>query len=106
MYMLKKMILIGLVFATATTVFGDALADITAQIAAKTKEKEQFEASLVELKKILDQKSKDGSSVQQISQIQLSIQGISEQVTAIAKVISDLNDKLAVIKVQPVSLAS
>ncbi len=106
MSMLKKMIFIGLVLGTATTVFGDVLSDLTAQIAEKTKEKEQFEASLIDLQKMLDQKSKDGSPAQQISQIQLSIQGISEQVAATSKVIQELNDKLSVVKAQPVAAAS
>jgi hypothetical protein len=47
---------------------------------------------------------KDGSTVDQISQMQLSIQAISDQKDRIEKTIKDLNDKLMVIKMKPMEI--
>jgi uncharacterized coiled-coil protein SlyX len=105
-FLVKKIFLCLLLAGVMESVAADVLGDLNTQIASKIKERDDYQASLSQLQKMLDEKSKDASSVGQLSQIQLSIQGLSEQISVANKLIQELNDKLSVVKAQPVAAAN
>jgi hypothetical protein len=82
----------------------ETIADVDAQIIVKNNEKTEYEESLKKLNQDLELSRKDGSNINQISQIQLSIQAVSDQKMRVEKIIKELSDKLIVLKMKPAEI--
>jgi len=82
----------------------ETAAEVDAQILVKNNEKTEYEASLKKLNQDLEIVKKGGSDINQISQIQLSIQAISDQKIRVEKSIKELSDKLTVLKMKPMEI--